>query len=288
MSSSGDKLADMPSLLLTGAARGIGRATALRLAAAGWDVYAGVRNAADGETLAADAPSGAITPIVLDVTDAAQLATLDELLPQRLNAVVNNAGIVVGGPLEAVALDELRRQFEVNVVGPVAVTQAVLPRLRAARGRIVFVSSVGGRVVSPLLGPYSASKYAIEAVADTLRLELRQWGVKVSLIEPGAIETDMWRNALATADETEAALSAEHRELYDRHLSGIRATITRVSKQTSPADKVAAAIERALTSSRPRARYVVGIDARVQLALSALPTPASDAAFAKLTGMPSA
>jgi NAD(P)-dependent dehydrogenase (short-subunit alcohol dehydrogenase family) len=277
----------MPSLLITGAARGIGRAAALRLAELGWDVHAGVRSVADGEALAAAAPSGRIVPLVLDVTDAAQLAALDAALPERLDAVVNNAGVVVSAPVEAVSLDDLRHQLEVNVIGPIAVTQAVLPRLRAARGRVVFVSSVSGRVATPLTGPYSASKFALEALADALRVELRPWGVKVSLIEPGAIDTDLWRNAMETADTTEAALSDTHRALYAGHIAGIRPTIKRTQKQAAPVGKVVAAIERALTTARPRARYVVGVDARVQLALrGALPTPALDAALAKLTGTP--
>jgi NAD(P)-dependent dehydrogenase (short-subunit alcohol dehydrogenase family) len=277
----------MPSVLITGAGRGIGRAAALRMAAAGWDVHAGVRNSTAGDELVAAGPSGRITPVTLDVTDAAQLAALPDALPQRLDAVVNNAGVVVGGPIEAVPVDELRRQFEINVVGPVAVTQAVLPKLRASRGRIAFVSSVGGRVATPFTGAYNASKYAIEALADAMRVELRAWGIQVSLIEPGAIETDMWTTALDVADSTEAAMAPEHRDLYAPHMVGIRKTIARTQKQTTPADKVAAAIERALTSTRPRARYVVGIDARVQLAVrGVLPTRAGDAAFGRLTGMP--
>ena len=174
----------MPSVLVTGAARGIGRATVLRLAGAGWDVVAGVRRAADGEALTATAgAAGRITPLQLDVSDAGQVAALDGALPQRLDAVVNNAGVVVSGPIEAVPPAELRRQLDVNVVGQVAVTQAVLPRLRAARGRVVFVSSLSGRVSTPMTGAYSASKFALEAVADALRMELRPWGVRVVLVE---------------------------------------------------------------------------------------------------------
>ena len=257
------------------------------MAAAGWDVHAGVRSIADGQALAAADPSGRIKPVALDVTDAAQLATLNDVLPDRLDAVVNNAGVAVSAPVEAVDLDELRRQLEVNVVGPVAVTQAVLPRLRLARGRVVFISSVSGRMSPPLMGPYSASKYALEALADALRIELRPWGIKVTLIEPGAIDTDLWRYALDTADATEASLSPEHRTLYAGHLAGIRGTIKRTQKQTTPVDKVVEAIERALTVAKPRARYLVGNDARVQMAMrGALPTTAMDAAVAKLTGTP--
>src|SRR3954462_7436265 len=142
----------MPSVLVTGAARGIGRATVLRLAGAGWDVVAGVRRPEDGEAVAAAADPNRVTPVTLDITDWGKVAALAGALPARLDAVVNNAGIVVGGPVEAVPIDDVRRQFEVNVVGQVAVTQALMPRLRAARGRVVFVSSVSGRVSTPMTG----------------------------------------------------------------------------------------------------------------------------------------
>src|SRR6476620_1492964 len=164
----------MPTVLVTGAGRGIGRATALRLAHAGWDVHAGVRRPEDGDALIREAPGrGQIFPVQLDVTDPQQVAALATTLPERLDALVNNAGIVVGGPMEGVALDALRDQLEVNVVAQVAVAQAVLPALRRAQGRIVFVSSVSGRVATPMMGAYNASKYAIEAIADAMRLELR-------------------------------------------------------------------------------------------------------------------
>src|SRR4051794_39154587 len=167
----------MPSVLVTGAARGIGRATVLRLAGAGWDVIAGVRRAEDGEALAADARGGgAVTPVTLDITDSPQLAALEEALPARLDAVVNNAGIVVGGPIEAVPLDDLRRQLEVNVVGQVAVTQAVMPRLRDSHGRAVFVSSLSRRVAPPVTGPYNPSKVAPGGVRGAFPVGGGRWG----------------------------------------------------------------------------------------------------------------
>ena len=276
----------MPTALVTGASRGIGRATALHLASLGWEVLAGARDVADLESLVAEGSAGRITAVVLDVTDAAHLQALDAALPTRVDALVNNAGIAVGGPIEALPLDELRRQLEVNVVGQVAVTQTLIPRLRASRGRIVFVSSISGRVSVPMTGAYNASKYALEALADALRLELRTWGIKVSLVEPGAIDTDIWRKVDETIDATVADLSAEHLALYAGHLEGLRRTTTRVQKQTSPVTKVTAAIEQALTATRPKARYLVGVDARVQAAIGALPTPLSDVAFGKATGTP--
>lgn len=278
----------MPTVLLTGASRGIGHASALKLAEGGWDVFAGVRRAEDGESLVAAAPAGRITPLVLDVTDAEQTAALDRALPERVDALVNNAGIVVPGPVEGLKMEELRHQLEVNVVGQVAVTQALLGRLRASRGRIVFVSSIGGRFSSPMMGAYSASKFALEGLADALRMELRPWGVAVALIEPGAIDTDLWRRAPDTARDTENALGPELRELYAGHLSGIKKTIPRMQKQASSAEIVATAVERALTAARPRARYLVGTDARLQAVVgTALPTRASDAVIARFTGVPS-
>lgn len=169
----------MPSVLVTGAARGIGRATALRLAAGGWDVVAGVRRELDGEALTA-AGGDRISPVLLDVTEADQVAALSSVLPARLDAVVNNAGIVVGGPVEAVAVDELRRQLDVNVVGQVAVAHAVLPRLRASRGRVVFVSSLSGRVATADDRGLQRLEVALEALADALRMEVAPWRIRVA------------------------------------------------------------------------------------------------------------
>jgi NAD(P)-dependent dehydrogenase (short-subunit alcohol dehydrogenase family) len=277
----------MPAVLLTGASRGIGRATALRLARAGWTVYATVRSAADGEDLAAEAASAAVHPLQLEVTSDEQIAALDEALPERLDAIVNNAGIVVSGPLETLSAADLREQFDVNVVGAVALTNLVLPRLRASRGRIVFVSSLSGVISTPMTGAYNASKFALEAIADAWRLELRPWGIKVILVEPAMTDTDLWRKAPETLEAEAAEMSAEHRELYAGHLDGMRKTVPRMQKMAKPVDTVAAAIEKALTAARPRARYPVGTDVRVQAALSGVtPDRVKDAAFARLTGTP--
>jgi NAD(P)-dependent dehydrogenase (short-subunit alcohol dehydrogenase family) len=276
----------MPSVLVTGAARGIGRATTLRLAAAGWDVIAGVRQEADGDDLMSADP-GPVRTVPLDVTDEAQLAALDGVLPERLDAIVNNAGVVVGGPVEAIPPAELRRQLEVNVVGQAAVTQAVLPRLRASRGRIVFVSSLSGRVSTPLTGAYNASKFALEGMADAMRMELAPWGIKVVLIEPAQTDTDMWRKADVDLDESVAALSPEHRDLYAKHIAGFRKTIPRSQRMASPVDGVAAAIEKALTAPRPKARYVVGTGPRLQALMAKLtPTPVLDRLLRAGTGVP--
>ena len=277
----------MPAVLITGASRGIGRAAALRMATKGWHVFATVRREQDAAELQAAGPAGKIRTLELDVTDPAGIEQLERDLPIQLDAVVNNAGIVVPGPLESLGVAELRMQFEVNTIGPVAVTNAVLPKLRESRGRIVLVSSLNGRISMPMIGAYSASKFALEAIADAWRLELRPWGISVSLIEPAMTDTDMWRTAPEQQSSTEETMSADHRELYRKHLDALRRTIPRLQRMAKPADGVAAAIERALTASRPRARYVVGLDAKAQAAAMAmLPQRAKDAAIAVATGTP--
>ncbi|EFQ81991.1 oxidoreductase, short chain dehydrogenase/reductase family protein [Aeromicrobium marinum DSM 15272] len=275
----------MRTVLVTGAGRGIGRTTSLRLAASGWHVYAGVRKVEDGERLVAES-SGRIEPVQVDVTDPDQVAAAGERITS-LDALVNNAGIVVGGPVEGVPLADLRRQLEVNVVGQVAVTQALLPRLRESRGRVVFVSSVSGRVATPMTGAYNASKFALEGLADALRMEVHPWRIGVSLVEPAQTDTDMWQDAEAELDATVASLSPEHRELYDAHIAGFRRMIPLSQRMASPAEKVASTIERALTSRRPRARYVVGAGPKLQaVAAGATPTPALDALLRRVSGVP--
>lgn len=172
-------LTPMPSVLVTGAARGIGRAVAEHLAATGWDVIAGVRSQADADAVTAVHPDR-ISSVILDVTNADHVAALPDALPTRLDAVVNNAGIAVAGPVETLDTEDWRKQFDVNVFGQFAVTRAVLPKLRESGGRVVFISSVNGQLSVPLLGAYAASKFALEAGADALRIELRPWGFSLS------------------------------------------------------------------------------------------------------------
>jgi NAD(P)-dependent dehydrogenase (short-subunit alcohol dehydrogenase family) len=258
----------------------------VRLAAAGWDVIAGVRQAEDGEPVVRAQPER-ITAVTLDITNQDHLAALDTALPAKLDAVVNNAGVVVAGPLEAVPLSELRRQLEVNVVGQAAVTQVVLPRLRASRGRLVFVSSVSGRVATPMFGPYNASKFALEGMVDSLRMELAPWGVRAVLVEPAQTDTDLWRQADDDLNDAVATLSPQHRDLYARHIAGFRKSIPRSQRAAAPVDGVAATIERALTERRPRARYVVGAGARAQAFLAHVtPTALLDVLLRAGTGVP--
>jgi NAD(P)-dependent dehydrogenase (short-subunit alcohol dehydrogenase family) len=268
------------TVLVTGAGRGIGRAIAVRLAHSGWRVYAGVRTDVASKELASE--SELITPVELDVTIHEHLAALDQHLPERLDALVNNAGIAVAGPLETLSLAQVHHQLDVNLIGPLALTQAVLPRLRRARGRVVFISSINGRVSFPFTGMYSASKYATEAVADCLRIELLPFGVQVALIEPGVIDTDPWHQADQLIDEFEAALDPEHRALYAAHFAGERKLIARIRKNAKPPERVAAAVERQLTRRRMRPRTLVGSDARTILAMKALlPARGLDAVWAQ-------
>lgn len=274
----------MPSVLVTGAARGIGKAIAVGLAADGWDVIAGVRTEADAAAVSA---TPRVSAVLLDVTDDQQLAALSEALPARLDAVVNNAGVVVGGPLESLSTNDLRRQFDVNVVGQLAVTQAVLPRLRQSRGRIVFISSVNGRIATPIIGAYCASKFALEAAADALRMELRPWHIRVSVVEPAQTATDMWDLAEDTADEFEQAMTPEQRVLYAKHVAGFRKMIPLSRRLAVPPDRVAAVVRKALTARRPRARYAVGTAPKVQIvAMRNLPTAVADIALRKTFGQP--
>jgi len=276
----------MPSVLVTGAGRGIGKSIVEHLASRGWDVVAGVRSERDAGVVTALSPQR-ISSVILDVTDAGHIAKLEASLPERLDAVVNNAGIVVSGPMETVSPDDWREQLEINVIGQLAVTQAVLPRLRKSQGRVVFISSVNGQLSMPLIGAYCASKFALEAAADALRMELRPWHIGVAIVEPAQTDTDMWHTADAMVDQVEAKLTAEQRDLYARQIAGFKKRIPLSQKMAVPAEKVSAVVEEALTARRPRARYVVGIGPKLQVALMKnLPTRMRDLALRKTSGQP--
>ena len=262
------------TVLITGASTGIGAACAIRLAAAGMHVYAGVREDAAGAALRAQ-NAALITPLHLDVTDAesiaAAVATLDAQLGDTgLNGLINNAGIAIGGPLEVLPMNEIRRQFDVNVFGALAVTQAFLPQLRRARGRIVNMGSIAGRIALPFLGPYCMSKSALRAMTHALRLEVDAWGIDVALVEPGAIATPIWKKSNAAADVMHATLQNDTLAHYSRHLEGVRRVIAKAEEQAISADAVARAVEHALTAARPKTEYLVGNDARMRAAINAV------------------
>ena len=213
---------DNRTVLITGASTGIGQACATTLAANGWHVFAGVRREQDADRLSTQSP-GKITPVIIDVTDAATIqnarAQVESSLGDKgLVGLVNNAGIGLGGPIEFVDLDRLREQFEVNVFGQVRVIQAFAARLRQAKGRMVNMSSISGRIAIPFLGPYAASKFALEAISDALRLELRPHGVHVSVIEPGSIATPIWEKARQRAEQARTKRHARNNGgLRQRH-----------------------------------------------------------------------
>lgn len=257
-------------ILITGASKGIGKATALHLDSLGYHVFAGVRKERDADLLKTEA-SDRLTPITLDVIkpDSIEKArTKIETLTKTagLHALINNAGVAVGAPLEFVPLDDLRWQLEVNVIGQVAVTQAFMPLLRQAqnpKARLIFISSIAGKVVAPLMGPYSASKFAVEAITDAFRNELRQWGIEVVAIEPGRIDTPIWETSLERTKELEEKLSEEAVTLYKDAIEKVKKSARTASREAVPALNVAKVIETALTAKSPKTRYLVGPDAKI-------------------------
>ncbi len=251
----------MRSAVVTGASTGIGRACALLLHSKGWMVFAGVRREEDAAALR-EAASERLHPLLLDVTAPEQIRAAAERVAAAvgesgLDGLVNNAGIAVAGPLEFVPPSELLRQLAVNVVGQVAVTQPFIPLLRQARGRIVNMGSVSGLVSIPFMGPYSASKFALEAVTDAMRLELAPWGVEVVIVEPGTIATPIWDKSGAAADALAAGYPAQARALYGAVFDQLRESVVAAGKRGLPPERVAAAVLEALTAERPRTRYVV-------------------------------
>jgi NAD(P)-dependent dehydrogenase (short-subunit alcohol dehydrogenase family) len=258
------------AVVVTGASSGIGEACARRLAGLGFQVFAGVRKAEDGERLAREIAG--VTPLRIDVTDgdsiAAAAQTVSEQTQGRLAGLVNNAGVAVPAPIEHQPIDDFRRQIEVNLIGQVAVTQAFLPQLRAARGRIVNMSSIGGKVAVPLLGAYAASKFAIEGFSDSLRRELRPWGIHVAVIEPGTIATPIWDKGIASGDELEATMSEQAKRDYGPLIATVRTASEQGAKTGLPPDAVAKDVAHALTAKRPKTRYLVGREAKSRALLA--------------------
>lgn len=279
------------AVVITGASSGIGAACARHLDQLGFTVWAGVRRKADGDALAR-AASPRLRVVMLDVTDPMSIAEagraiVEETAGSGLAALVNNAGISVAGPLELLPLAEVRTQFEVNVIGALAVTQVLLPSLRLARGRIVNISSIAGVAATPFLGAYCGSKFALEAMSDALRLELAPWGIAVSLVEPGAIQSQIWQRATMSATRTLGEVAPELLALYAQPLGRMQEVIAGAAARAIPADAVAHVVARALTVSRPRTRYLVGTDARFRALLKRiLPDRAQDRLLAWFMGIP--
>jgi len=253
---------------VTGASTGIGEATVLHLRELGFDPIAAVRKDEDAERLEARG----LRTTRIDVTDADQIAAArDALGEEPLAGLVNNAGIAVAAPLEFLPIDRLRQQLEINLIGQAAVTQAFLPALRRARGRIVNVSSIGGRVGLPLVGAYNASKFGLEGLSDSLRRELRPHGVDVILIEPGGVKTPIWNKAEQLADQMLEDVPPEAERLYGAQIAAVRKNTQRIATDSGiEPGEVAEVIGTALTASRPRARYLVGSDAKQRAVMSKL------------------
>jgi NAD(P)-dependent dehydrogenase (short-subunit alcohol dehydrogenase family) len=279
------------AILITGASTGIGEATALWLERKGYQVFAGVRRDEDAARIRGLA-SERLVPVRIDVTDAASIDSARRAIELSLGArgldgLVNNAGIAVAGPLEHLPIAAIRRQFEINVIGQLAVTQAFLPLLRIARGRIVLMGSIGGRMSTPFLGPYAASKFALEAVADALRVELRPWQIEVVLLEPGSIATPIWKKGEEDAAALSAALGPRAEQDYGQAMRAMREAAAAAGRRGISPDSVAAVVERALTVERPRTRYLIGRDARIRAAIvQLLPDRVRDRLVARVLKLP--
>lgn len=259
-------MAEGKTVVITGASTGIGEACALYLRGKGFRVIAGVRKKADGDRLL-QAASGDLEPLHIDVTESDTITAAAKQVADRvgeggLAGLVNNAGISVGGALELIPIKELREQLEVNLIGQVAMTQAFLPLIRRATGRIVNMGSISGRFAAPLLGPYAMSKFGLRAFNDSLRRELHLWGIHVSLVEPGAIATPIWEKSMKRADATFQDFDEKSRELYAPMVTPMRQLAAKSSEESIPAEAVAEVVHHALTAEKPRTHYLVGRDAK--------------------------
>lgn len=276
---------DSGAVVVTGASTGIGRATALLLDKKGYRVFAGVRKQADAESLSEEA-SDRLTPITIDVTEERSIASAKQQVERAVGddglvGLVNNAGIGTGGPVESMDLNDLRQALEVNLVGQVAVTQAFLPQIREAKGTIVFIASIGGRIASPFMSPYNTSKFGVEALGESLRHELKPWEIDVVVIEPGSIDTPIWEKGAETIDELTSKLSPTAKRLYGRQLDRMEEVLKETASRGIPPEKVAKAVHTAISSDNPRHRYLVGTDAKIAARLKgSLP----DRTFSKLAG----
>ena len=280
-----------PHVLVTGASSGIGRATALRLAASGYHVFAGVRKPADGAALAQVA-AGEVTPVILDVTDAQQITSAVTSIAGHvgdagLAGLVNNAGIGVFGPLELIPVEQFRRQLEVNVTGQLAITQAALPLLRRGRGRIVMIGSIGARFTPPFVGPLAASKSTLAKMSNALRQELAPWGIGVTLVEPGSIRSEAVDKLHSDARAVMNDATDQGRALYQNAFLHLVDFFAELHEKGSPPDIVARTVEHALRASRPRSCYLSGKNAQRMAAMARLlPAPAQDALRRRLTSQP--
>lgn len=263
------------TVVITGTSTGIGRACVERMAADGWTVYAGVRKDADADDLKRGV-DGDVRPVLLDVTDRDHIAALvtrltEELGPVGLHGLVNNAGVAEGGPIETLSDQEWRWHFDVNVFAVVNLTRECLPALRSARGRVVNIGSIAGRTGAPLMAPYAAGKHAIEAISESLRFEVADFGMKVACVEPGEIKTAIWAKADESLARVMKSLDDGTKTLYERQLDMLHGFADEGRRKGIPASKVADAVHHALSSVRPKHRYLVGPDAKLVGVVSRMP-----------------
>jgi len=274
------------SVLITGASTGIGLCCAQRMASKGFRVFAGVRKEADAERLAR-LDGGNIAPVMLDVADEAQVERAAQHVAGSLRGapligLVNNAGITCGGPLEAVSMEEFRAQYDVNVFGAVAMTKALLPQLRASRGRIVNISSVSGLVAFAGFAPYASSKFALEAVTDALRRELHPHGVFACAVQPGAVQSAVWEKGKQQTSVRRSSLTPELATAYGPLVDWLGEIARDIEARAISPERVADLVEHALTSGKPRVRYRVGPNSAIIYALSCLPTRVVDYLAARM------
>ncbi|WP_250125607.1 SDR family oxidoreductase [Chroococcidiopsis sp. CCMEE 29] len=277
------------AVVVTGASTGIGETCALWLDKLGFQVFAGIRTDRDAQALKQKA-SERLNPIFLDVTDADSIASAAQTVAiavgdAGLAGLVNNAGVAVAGPLEFLPPSDFRQQLEVNVTGQVAVTQVFIPLLRLASGRIINMGSIGGRSATPFLGPYNASKFALEALTDALRMELQPWGISVSIIELGAIATPIWEKSLAEADRMQQKLPAQAHNLYSRAIDVVSKSAATFAQKGISANIVAQAVVHALTAKKPKTRYLIGQNARLRTLLNFLPDRVRDQLILRAMGL---
>jgi NAD(P)-dependent dehydrogenase (short-subunit alcohol dehydrogenase family) len=280
------------TIVVTGASSGIGRAAAIALLGQGFRVFAAVRSERAAEALRSAAPAvdaDRLETLELDVTHADQIRAANKCVEAAVGdaglwGLFNNAGVSVAGPLEYISIDELRRQLEVNVVGQVAVTQAFLPLLRKARGRILTTGSIAGFFAAPALAPYSMSKYAIEAFSDALRRELRPWGIEVCLLEPGAIDTDIWEKGMSEFGEITRNPPPGLMENYGGLVAGLSKAAQESADRASSVEVVSREVVHAFTAARPKTRYRMGKDSKSRKLISRLPDRWIDALVAKSLG----
>lgn len=278
------------SVLITGCSTGIGLACAMRLSQAGWRVFAGVRSERDLETLQSQTPENC-EPLLLDVTDPAAIASvaayvIEQVGQAGLTGLVNNAGVCVASPVECLPAESLRLQLEINTIAPISLTRAVLPALELARGRVVMVSSVSGRIPFPIVGAYTASKHALECLSDALRVEIRQTGVGVSIVEPGPVRTPIWSRTKAEADAAMQGWTEQQRLRYGPAMDRM-AQVARDGEQSGiEPDEVAALIERMLLARKPIRRKAIGASLGNRALLSRLvPAGLVDRGFARGLGL---